>query len=65
MKSNLTRYLTLFLALVLTLTLAACGKTGDTGGPSKEGDKAGDIDISEFVTISHLSLGDKPKQRTV
>lgn len=39
MKSNLTRYLTLFLALVLTLTLAACGKTGDTGGPSKEGTK--------------------------
>ena len=68
MKSNPTKVASLFIALILILTLAACGTPSAPSGTGSEtqngktgtSDTASEIDTSKFVTISHLSLGDKP-----
>lgn len=62
MKSKLTKVLALIFALILSLTMVSCtttpsGKGGSAG--TSVGDTKG-IDTSKFVTISHLSLGNKP-----
>jgi len=61
-KSNLRRLLALFFALLLAVSVTACttGKApgGTDGKPASSDDKV--IDTSEFVTITHLSLGNKP-----
>lgn len=60
MKSKVRKFFALFFALVMVVTLAACANTtGGTGKTTSKGD-TDEIDLSEFVTISHLSLGNKP-----
>lgn len=63
---NRKTLLSLILTLAMLLTLAACGN-GDTTTTTGEGGadtttlSPDEIDISEFLTISHLSLGNKPE----
>ena len=65
MKSKLTRILALIFALMLAVTMVSCtttqgGKGGSTGTTGTSSGDAKGIDTSKFVTISHLSLGNKP-----
>lgn len=68
-KKSLIRLFALFFAVVMAISVTACGKTtsGNDGNDNKNSNTSKtvtwggkEIDISKFVTITHLSLGDKP-----
>jgi putative aldouronate transport system substrate-binding protein len=73
--STVKRFTMALLALVIVISLAACGGNSNSGGNSGSGGSAnagsggsnsgggddGKIDTSKFVTINYVVLGDKPK----
>ncbi|MGM7723361.1 extracellular solute-binding protein [Metabacillus sp. Hm71] len=56
--------LVLFMVMLLTFSLVACNGSSQTSSeksePSTKVNENGEIDTSEFVTITMLALGDKP-----
>ncbi|OAS88270.1 extracellular solute-binding protein [Metabacillus litoralis] len=63
---KMRKFLVLFLVMLLSFTLVACNGSSKTSSensksdPSTKVNENGEIDTSEFVTITMMTLGDKP-----
>ena len=60
---KMKKFFVLVMVMLLTFTIVACsgsGKTGSKAEPSTTVDENGEVDTSEFVTITMMTLGDKP-----